>query len=232
MSGQLDRILNSSVFRKQMVAVTGLAMIGFVIGHLSGNLLIFAGAEAFNGYAHKLASLGPLLWVARLGLIACVFLHMYFIVKLAIENAQARPERYNVLADHGDRKFATKTMRVSGVVIVLFIILHLIDFTFGDKVGVKSVIAGVNNDESLELYGLVWNSFHVWWRDLFYILAVSSVGMHLTHAIQSVFQTFGFNHERYTPLVQKLSVAVGVVVAMVFSSIPIIVFFSSKPPGV
>ena len=235
MASNLSKILGSSVFRKQVSALTGLAMVGFVIAHLSGNLLIFLGPTAFNDYAHKLESLGPLLWVMRSGLIAAVLIHIFVTLTLAKENYQARPQRYDVEKDHGDRKKAVRMMKYTGSMIVLRLILHLWDFTFGDKTGDGTIVEGLNNGESLGLFGLVWNSFSLsqgWWRDIIYLLAVSSVGLHLSHAIESVFQTFGFNHDRYTPMLKKVSLGVGIVVTVLFASIPIYVALASKPFGV
>ena len=236
MSSNLSTVLKSSVFRKQVSALTGLALVGFVVAHLAGNLLIFAGPEAFNAYAHKLAELGPLLWVMRIGLISAFLIHICVTIMLVLKNRKARHTRYDVVQSHGNRKFATQMMKYSGSMIAIFIIFHLIDFTFKDKVGDGTIVTIMNNGEvemlSLGLYGLVWNSFKIWWHDLFYILAVASVGLHLTHAIQSVFQTFGVNHDKYTPIIKKISVVVGVLVAIAFSAIPIYVYFADKPLGV
>ena len=238
MTSNLGRVLGSSIFRKQVSAVTGLAMVGFVIAHLMGNLLLFVGPEAFNDYAHKLEALGPLLWVMRGGMIVSVVLHVALTLTLAVENAKARPERYDVVADHGDRKKATRAMKYTGSMIVLFLVLHLYDFTFGDKTGAGTILEGVNGGESLGLFGLVWNSFSIRYsgwnvvRDVIYILAVSSVGLHLSHALESVVQTFGFHHDRYTPIVRKVSLAVGIVVGVMFASIPVYIALTSTPFGV
>ena len=93
MASNLKSVLGSSIFRKQVSALTGLAMVGFVVAHLAGNLLLFAGPEAFNAYAHKLEALGPLLWVMRGGMIVSLALHVALTLTLAVENAKARPER-------------------------------------------------------------------------------------------------------------------------------------------
>ena len=110
--------------------------------------------------------------------------------------------------------------------------MHLYDFTFATKDGPQSIIEGVNNGESSYLFGLVWFSFNQWWRMVFYVVAVAAVGAHLSHALQSVCQTFGMNHERYTPWVKGFSIAVGVLVAVGFASLPIYVFLASEPMGV
>lgn len=238
MASNLKSVLGSSIFRKQVSALTGVAMVGFVVAHLAGNLLLFAGPEAFNAYAHKLEALGPLLWVMRGGMIVSLALHVALTLTLAVENAKARPERYDVVADHGARKKATRAMKYTGSMIALFLMLHLYEFTFGDKTGSGTIVAGVNDGESLGLFGLVWNSFSIRYsgwnviRDLIYILAVTSVGLHLSHAVESVVQTFGFHHERYTPIIRKVSVAVGVIVGVMFASIPIYIALASTPFGV
>lgn len=224
-------ILQSSVLRKQIVAVTGLVMVGFLLAHLSGNLLIYAGPDAFNAYAHKLAGLGPLLWVMRLGLIAAFVIHVWFTLTLVRENRAARPQAYEVDAPKGGRNFATLTMMYTGIFVAVFLMLHLYDFTFGTKTGPQSVIQSVKPDESLGLFGLVWNSFKTWWRVPIYVGAMSGVGLHLSHAIQSVVQTFGGNHPRYTPIVRVVSILIGAAVALGFAMIPIYVLLAPKPWG-
>ncbi len=226
------RILTSSVFRKQIVAVTGVVLVLFIIGHLAGNLLILLGPEAFNRYAETLQSLGELLWAERAVMFTLAVLHVTFTVLLTMENLQARGQRYAVSANHGGTNFVRKTMIYSGALIFFFLFLHISDYTLADKTGPASIIAGLNNGESLGLYGLVWRSFlfqEHWWRPLVYIAAVVCVGAHLTHGIQSMFQTLGVNHERYTPIIRKVSVALGVIVGAGFSAIPIIVNLVGVP---
>jgi succinate dehydrogenase / fumarate reductase cytochrome b subunit len=234
MAANLKEIVGSSILRKQLAAITGLVMVGFIIAHLAGNLLILLGPEAFNHYAETLASLGELLWVMRFGLIASVLLHIYLTMQLVLENNRAREQQYEVTKDHGDRKMATRAMKYTGILIILFLFLHLYDFTFADKHGDGSIVEGLNDGESLGLFGLVWNSFSLQyiWRNFIYILAVGSVGLHLSHAIESLFQTLGINHPRYTPLIRKASLAIGIAVALGFASIPVYVLLMPKPFGV
>lgn len=237
---RISRILGSSVFRKQLVAITGLAMVGFIIAHLSGNLLVFGGPDAFNAYAERLAGFGGLLWVMRIGLLAALIVHVWLTVLLVRENRRARgDERYFEYNDHGERTWAMRTMIYTGLLILLFVPIHLNDYTFADKTGVDSVIPGVNNDESLHLFGVLWNSYTIgvgilpaWARIVLYVLAVSAVGFHLSHGIQSLFQTLGFNHRRYTPIIKWASIALGVIVAVGFASIPIFIVLAPEPFGV
>ncbi len=232
MATKLAGILRSSVLRKQIIALTGLGMVGFLVAHLSGNLLIYGGPEVFNAYAEKMASLGPLLWVARGVLIAAFVVHVWLTLALARENRAARPQAYEVDAPKGDRQFTTLTMRYTGIFIAIFLVLHLYDFTFGTKTGPQSVVSAIEADVSQGLFGLVWNSFSTVggvWRVPIYLLALCGVGMHLSHAIQSVFQTFGFSHPKYTPIVKVGSVLIGAAVAVGFATIPLYAAFGPLP---
>jgi succinate dehydrogenase / fumarate reductase cytochrome b subunit len=234
MATTLSGALRSSVIRKQIIALTGLAMVGFLVAHLAGNLTIYGGPEAFNGYAEKIASLGPLLWVMRIGLIAAFIVHVWLTLTLVRENRAARPQGYEVDAPKGDRQFTTMTMKYTGILVAVFLVFHLYDFTFGTKSGPQSVVPAIEADMSQGLFGLVWNSFRSAGgavRVPFYLLALTGVGLHLSHAIQSVFQTFGFNHPRYTPVVKMASIAIGAAVAIGFASIPVIVAISDGPMG-
>ena len=192
---------------------------GFVIAHLAGNLFIFMGPEAFNEYAHSLQEMGhgKLVWIMRSGLFVAFLIHIIVTLSLAWENSQTRATRYEVTQSHGNRKFATKAMKYTGGVMLIFIIFHLLDFTLAEKTGAGSMVDGVD----FGLYGLVFNDFHNPIRIIGYIIAVSAVGLHLTHAIQSMCQTLGLNHEKYTPVIKKVSLAAGIVVAVMFSAIPL-----------
>jgi len=223
-------LLRSSVLRKQIVAVTGLAMVGFIILHLAGNLLIFLGPEAFNGYSKLLHAVPELLWVARIILITALILHVYFTAKLFRENHEAREERYAVEnSKRDDVAFARKYMIYTGLLVFFFLFLHLWDFTITSKVGPQTIIPDVAGNKQLGLYGLVWNDFHNWLRSLIYVAAVCSVGLHLSHGIQSMFQTIGINHERYTPIIVKASIVIGIIVAVGFSMIPLYVILRGTP---
>ena len=232
MSGKASQVFGSSVFRKQMIAITGLAMIGFVVAHLSGNLLIYGGPEVFNAYADTLKKISKILWVMRIGLIAAVLIHIVLTIQLVLENRAARNGQYHGGGPKGDRSLATYTMKYTGLLVIAFLALHLYDFTFGNHHGEQSIIEGLNDNESLGLFGLVWNSFKDVPRSIFYVFAVIAVGLHLSHGIESVFQTFGFNHERYTPLIKKLGVFIAVILTIGFGSIPIYVLLADTPLGV
>ena len=230
MANQLKGIFRTSIFRKQIVAVTGMAMVFFVVAHLAGNFLLFSGPEKFNHYAEMLVSLGEVLWIMRLGLITALALHVYFTILLVMENRAAREGRYAVQSDFGETSFAKKTMILSGLLVFFFLLLHLYNFTLGDKVGEASYIYAdngelvlFNGEKSHGLYGLVWMTFANPMYALIYVVSVSCVGMHLSHGIQSIFQTCGVYHERYMPRIRTLSAVAGLLVGLGFSLIPIYV---------
>lgn len=216
--------LRSSIGKKQLVAVSGLAMVLFLIAHLLGNLLVFLGPEAINSYAKKLHDLGPLLWVARLGLIATFIVHFGLVINLVIQNKKARMTGYSTALHKNTRSLFTKTMRVSGLLIFIYIGVHLYDFTFTPHTPDISTINGVYYG----LYGHLYNYFLNPIRSLFYILVMFSIGFHLVHGVQSVLHTFGFYHEVYTPLIKKMSWVVASFLAIGFSLIPVYVILHNS----
>ncbi len=225
-------LLSTSVFKKQIVAITSIFLVLYIIGHLAGNLLIFAGPEAFNAYAEKLHDLGGLLWVARIVLLAAFVLHVYFTIKLAQENRKAGLGRYAVANPKGDWPFARRTMIYTGLLVFFFFFVHLNDFTFADAEGEHSVVMTSNGEANLGLYGLVWNSFLDPFRAVFYVLAVFATGFHLSHGVQSLFQSLGLDHPRYTPTIRRLSVIIGAIVAVGFALIPVYVIIRHLITGV
>ncbi len=215
--------VSTSVARELVVAVTGLGLIVFILGHLVGNMLIFAGPEALNGYAEKLASLGELLWVLRLGLITFAVLHIGLAAHLTWANWSKRTSRYAVTAAVGRKSVASQLMIYSGIIILCFFFFHLWDFTFGTKTGPGTVVPLMGGQEELGLFGLVWNSFANPLRAACYIVAVCCVGLHLSHAIASVWVTLGVLTHRATDKADAVAWTIGVVVALGFASIPIYV---------
>lgn len=188
----LARFYHSSIGKKIIVAVTGLAMVGFLVGHLLGNLLIFGGPEAINGYAKKLHDLGPLLYVIRAALLGMFLLHVICTIQLVRLNRAARPQRYAV----DTVRTASKSSRImiwSGLIILSFLVYHLAHFTFalGNSYRDPSnarywVEPGVHN-----VYNMVMDGFSVWYVSAFYVLAMFLLCSHLGHGVASIFQTIG-----------------------------------------
>ena len=195
----MRQYLSSSLGKKQLIAISGIALVLFLVAHLLGNLLVYSGPEALNAYAEKLHSLGPLLWVARLGLLAMFLTHFLLIILLVIQNKKARDVGYHQPLHKKTRSVFTQTMRFSGLLIFVYIGWHLYDYTFTPHSMANSVI----NGEFYGLYGHVYNSFLHYGRAAFYIVSMCAIGFHLVHGVQSLVQTFGFNHPVYTPLIKK-----------------------------
>ena len=215
--------LKSSVGRKQIVAITGLALVLFLIAHLAGNLLIFKGPTAFNNYAAGLKSLGALLWVARLGLLATFVIHIATTTSLVIENIKARGGRYSRDTHGGSRSFVTRIMPYTGTILLVYVITHLLDYTLVDHNTVNTMIGHLDQG----IYGMVVNSFQMSMaRVLWYIVAMACVGFHLAHGFQSVFRSFGYYHTTFTPVLNGLSTTIGVLIFAGFSSIPVYVYLA------
>lgn len=212
----------SSILRKQIVAVTGLLLVGFVFGHLLGNFLIFVGESAFNAYAQKLQDLGPALYGIEAILLLIFLVHVTLTLSLVWENFQARPDRYAVSISTSKRSLATRIIPITGILVFSFIAWHLLDLKFSEHHG---MVAGL---ESKGLYARVYEAFSSPAHSLLYILAMIALGMHLSHAIQSFIQTLGLCNQKVQPVIMKISLVIGIAVAVLFSSIPIYILAKEK----
>jgi succinate dehydrogenase / fumarate reductase cytochrome b subunit len=230
------------------MALSGLVLVGFVMGHMLGNLQVyplFGGEEAFNAYAYKLHSLPyNLLWVVRAFLLACLVVHVWVAILLVLENRKARPENYRA-QDYVQAKYSTRTMRWTGPILLAFIIYHLLHFTirvgpgaeYGDSELHPDVPLLKNGhqvvdyvDESTgtivyktthDAYGMVIAGFSKWPVALFYIIAMGLLCMHLVHGVTSMFQSLGLRNKQWTGRLGLISVAYGWIVFLGFISIPI-----------
>jgi len=219
--------LATTLGRELLVGVTGIMLVGFILIHLSGNLLIFGGPEVFNAYAARLHSLGALLWVARIGLITVFIVHISAAISLAKANRAAREERYDYQHYVGRKSPASRLMLFSGLCLLFFLFFHINDFTLRSPTGPRAEIGG----EALGLYGLVWNSFANPLRSLFYFAAMACLGMHLSHAIASVVVTLGALREKATPNVDLGARIAGAAIALLFSTIPLYVLIRTHLMG-
>ena len=217
----LKNYCKSSIGKKQIVAVSGLLLVGFIVFHLSANMLIFAGPEAYNYFPELMHSTGLGLRVMEAGLAAIFFTHIFFTFKLVRENRAARKQRYAVVTPKQKRSLATRLMPYTGTILLVFLILHIQDYVLADQMGQSAYV----NGKHLGLYGIVANSFLNPLRSIFYIIAMFAIGFHLAHGIQSVCQTLGLYDESLTPKIQKISTAIGIMVAILFSSVPIYFMF-------
>ena len=211
---------NSSLGQKYLMAVTGLIGYGFVIGHILGNLLIFAGPDALNSYAAALREL-PFggLWIARVVLLSAVIGHVVLAIKLAKQNRKARPSRYAVDASFQATK-ASMSMLLSGLLILAYIFYHLAHFTWRVVAYAGPYTDALGRDD---VYRMVVESFQQPVIALTYIIAMVLVGLHLRHGSHSMFQSLGINHPRYNRLIRLIPPVIGGVVAFCGLTIPVAV---------
>ena len=210
----MKQTLWSSIGKKLMMAVTGLAFICFLMTHLAGNLTIYGGGEAFNTYAEKLHALGPLLTVFELGLLFFAGVHIITGLFLFLQNWQARPTRYELYESSGGRTLSSRTMPYTGLIILGFVIFHLINFSFIDK-GDRTIFQIVSSAFANPLYVII------------YIAAMIIVALHVRHGLWSAFQTLGANHPKYMPAIMILSIIIGLIVAFGFGFLPIYISLSA-----
>lgn len=220
-------VLASTILRELTAAISGLVLVLFIFGHLVGNFLLFLGPDAFNGYAERLQSLGPLLWLARLVILTAAVLHVSATISLKLRNRASRDTAYAVTRRNADRPLGTPTMIYTGIIIACFVILHISDFTLADKTGPRSIIGG----QSLGLYGVVLNGFANPLRAVAYIVAVWAVGLHFSHLFSSLWVTLGVLSDRATRAMNRLALAVGVLVALGFTAIPVFALIKMRLLG-
>jgi succinate dehydrogenase / fumarate reductase cytochrome b subunit len=208
----------SSVGRKMIVAVTGVILILFVIGHLLGNLQIFLGPEWINGYAEHLRDLGPFLWAIRAVLLVVVLLHIYYTIRLAIENRRARPERYR-RKDIVKATFASRSMVLSGLVLLAFIIYHLLHFTVRTT---DPRFAAMPKDPlgHYDVYSMMIFGFQSPLVSGFYILGMFLLALHLSHGSSSFFQSLGLNNQKLAPRLATAGRVFAWLLFFGYSSIP------------
>lgn len=211
---------SSNIGRKQLIGITGLGLSGFLLMHMLGNMLILAGAEPYNKYSYALIS-NPLLIVAQMGLLAMFVLHLIFALRISWSNMRARDRRY-ALQPAGDKRTSinTRSLWAQGLLILVFLILHLVTFKYGTHYSTS--YGGV---EMRDLHRLVIEVFQEPGYVVWYVVALIVLGFHLSHGVGSSLQTFGIHHPRYQCGIRALSVGYAVIVIAGFLSQPIYVFF-------
>ncbi len=212
----------TTVMQKTIVAVTGSVMVLFLIGHMSGNLLVYAGPEAINSYAAGLRDVPVLLWLARITLLVSLVLHVYYTIRLRRNSQQARPISYHQQQWHAST-FAGRTMLLSGLLIVSYVAFHLAHFTWG-KIYPQYYAATYFLDGRgpvHDVYSMVVRSLQEWWVAGLYIVAVTVVAIHLVHAIQSALQTLGIYHPQYIRPIRQVSIVLAILLWIGYVSIPL-----------
>lgn len=204
-------LLRSSIGRKVIMAVTGVALFGFVLAHMAGNLQAFAGPTKLDEYGAALRRVPAVLWTFRLGLLAIAILHVWAAASLTLASRGARSLGYRALTPQ-DSTYASRSMRISGVVLLVFIVYHLLHLTLGS--------AHPDFVEGAVTHNVV-AGFNVLWVTCFYFLAMACLGLHLWHGVWSMTQTFGLAHPRYDALRENAATAFTLFVVLGFLAVPV-----------
>ena len=224
------RLFTSTLGRKFIMAVTGGGLFLFVVGHMVGNLQFFLGADAINRYGHFLQSNLEIIWPARIGLLVMVALHVWSAISLTRENRAARPVPY---ADWqpNTASYASRTMMMSGLIIAMFIVYHLLHYT----VMVKEINMSGQDFHSLvdaegrhDIYTMMIIGFSKPLVSVFYVIAVGLLCLHLSHGLSAMFQSLGLKNHVYAPLIDKGSKAIALVLFLGYAAIPISVLLTSN----
>lgn len=211
----------SDVGKKYVMAISGIVLMVFVLGHMIGNLKLYLGAGSLDAYSHWLRTVGEpalpkqvLLWIARIVLLVAVALHIDAAARLTLSNRRARPERYHAPRRYRKASFASRTMRWTGILVVLFVIFHLLDLTWG-----------VTNPDfrSGDPYHNVVESFQRVPVAIAYVIANLALAYHLYHGAWSLFQSMGWNHRRFNPWRREFAIGFALLIAVGNVSFPLAV---------
>lgn len=229
----LSSVLRSSVGKKLISGFTGLLLCGFIVAHLAGNLLLLVGPEAFNGYTHTLETLfhGAAVPIAEAGLLIVFVAHAITGILVARDKRTARPQGYELVRNAGGvsrKSLASRSMIVTGIVLAVFLPLHIWMFKLGP--GVDAGYATTVDGESFrDLYRLVVEWFQNPLVVTAYVGVMLLLGTHLRHGFWSAFQSLGANNAKYMPLLYAVGIAFAVVMALGFLLLPIYIFLFVDP---
>ncbi len=217
----ISRFCSSSIGRKVLVALTGGVFVLFVLGHMLGNLQVFLGPEMLNSYAHKLQSLGPILWLIRIFLLVTIAVHIVLTIQLTRENRRSRESRYGKPATI----VATKPSRImiwSGLTVLAFIVFHILHLTACiTHPDFATFTYDLHGEQVPDVYKRVVVGFSSLPVSVFYIIAMLMLSNHLVHGVSSMFQTLGLATEKNWPLLQKAGIAYALLILIGNCSIPI-----------
>lgn len=216
--------LNSPVGRKFLTGITGLLLVFFIIFHLIGNLAVFGEANAMNQYSWFLHSLGPLLWIARAGLLIVFVLHAWIGISIWWGKKKARPQKYKVYSSKGGpskQGLSSRSMAFTGVVLLVFLVIHINTFVFGETGDIT-----VGGEQMADLKSLVLETFQSPWYAFGYTIVMILLGVHLGHGIWSAFISLTMRSKKTSAAVYTLGIVMAVLLAVGFLFIPLYIFFS------
>ena len=216
----LGKFLCSTIGQKFVMAVSGLMLVGFVVAHMLGNLQVFLGREALNDYAALLQGNQGLLWVARIGLIGAVAAHIWSAFKLTMASRRARPVTYKKRSWF-DERYAVRTMRVGGVILLAFIVYHILHLTLGVVHDTYRPCADVSGVFTCYAYDNLVSGLANPLVGAFYVVAQVFLGLHLTHGFWSMTRTLGQGNPRFDKPARTIASVLGVIITIGNCSIPV-----------
>ena len=212
-------MIRGYIAKKVIMAITGLIMLLYLIAHLLGNLIIFKGPSGINAYASILREFLPLLWLVRIIMLSVFLIHLVIAVQLFLDNRKVRPIPYR-LKKNLRSSFASRNMIWTGLIIALYIVYHLLNFTIP---AINPEFSAHRNIDSLgrpDVFSMVIKNFERIKIVAIYTIAIIAMALHLSHGIQSLFQTLGLNNEVTLPVMIKTGLAASVILLVGFLSIP------------
>ena len=206
------------------MALSGLGFIGFLLGHVSGNLLLFKGdsGQSFNEYAHFMKTT-PIIWVTEVIIFTLIIIHIVDAIVLTIQNKKARPQQYAGSKNASNASFASRKASALGMILLAFFILHMADFFIPAKILGHAPKTADGLDD---LYAVVVAKFSNIGYVIIYVVCMFALFFHLSHGFQSAFQTMGWRHPKYTPLVKKIGYFLGIIIPALFASMPLFIYFT------
>ena len=225
----INKALQSQIGRKLLTGITGVALMLFIIVHLAGNLSLFGAEGAFNANTHKLESMGLLLYIAEIGLIILFALHAYIGISIYWRKRKARPEGYKTYKSIGGpskQTLSSKTMAWSGIVLLVFVVLHVIHFKFGPGLE-EGYTATLESGETVrDLKALVIEEFQKPLITFLYVAVMLFLGFHLRHGFWSAFTSLTMRHTNFSNVMYTIGVLFAIVMAVGFIFIPLYIYFT------
>ncbi len=224
----LTEALKSSLGRKLIMSFTGLFLIIFLVGHMLGNMLLFLedGGRAFNEYARFMTST-PVIQALSMVTYASIIIHAVYSIIITLKNKGARPVGYAVNSASANSPWSSRNMGLLGTIVFIFLIVHFRSFWYEMKFGNIPMVSYEGTGEFKDLYSIVGQAFSQWWYVLLYVVSMIGLAFHLNHGFKSAFQTLGYTHKKYTPLIEGAGLWFSIIVPFLFALIPVVMFIKS-----
>ena len=223
-----QKLFTSQVGKKLLTGITGLGLTLFVLGHMAGNLSYFAGHEAYNAYAHKLMSLGPLFYFIELGLLAFFVFHIVLGINIYLGKRAARKQgykRYKSVGGASRQSLSSRSMIITGITLAVFLVFHLLSFKYGEYID-SATQFDADGKPYRDLAKLVEKKFESPLYAFGYTGMMLLLALHLRHGVWSAFQSLGATNPRLTPLIYSLGALLGILIAVGFIVLPLWIFFN------